>query len=178
MVTRQTSDNMVLQIPANTIVKLEGDLVKITQGPEEISVKFNTKKVSVVVSGNTVTIKPIKKLRRETNALIQSVCKHILNVFKGGTTPYQKKMQVVYAHFPISIEVKGKAINIKNFLGEKVPREAEIIGNTQVLVAGQDITVKGPDIDAVGQTVANIIQSVRIVGKDRRVFQDGIYIVK
>ena len=169
---------MEVNIPEKMSVEVAIDAIKIKAGGIETILKYNSRKMKIEVKANVIQITPLKKLRRETNAMINSVGRNILNVFKGAVEPFSKKMQVVYAHFPVSIEVKGTKIIIKNFLGEKVPRVANIVSNTQVQIAGQDITVKGPSKEAVGQTAANIIQAVKIVGKDRRVFSDGIYHVR
>jgi len=77
----------------------------------------------------------------------------------------------------MSIETKGTELWIKNFLGEKKPRKAKIIGKVKIEVKGQDVRVHGADKEAVGQTVANIRTATRIREKDGRVFQDGIFIV-
>ena len=45
-------------------------------------------------------------------------------------------------------------------------------------VDGEELTVTGPDIEAVGQTAADIEQLTRINDKDVRVFQDGVYITQ
>jgi large subunit ribosomal protein L6 len=60
-------------------------------------------------------------------------------------------------------------------LGEKVPRIANILGDTKVEVNGQDIVLTGTNKEDVGQTCANIEQACRISKYDRRIFQDGIY---
>jgi len=169
---------MEVKIPSNFNVRVESGRILATISGEESLVVFDSKKIKVEVKGDAIEITPLRKVRRETNAMMRSVLKHLQNVFAGAANAYSKKLQVVYAHFPISVEVKGQTVNIKNFLGEKLPREADIVGKAQVAVSGQDITVKGPSKDGVGQTAANIIQAVRITGKDRRVFQDGIYLVK
>jgi large subunit ribosomal protein L6 len=39
------------------------------------------------------------------------------------------------------------------------------------------VTVSGSDREKVGQTAANIEMACKIKKRDRRVFQDGIYIV-
>ncbi|MFH1257977.1 MAG: 50S ribosomal protein L6 [Candidatus Micrarchaeota archaeon] len=169
---------MEVAIPQNCSVRIEGGYLIVKAGSEEHKIHFDSKKIRVEIKDGSVAMVSIKKQRRKTHAMINSIRKHLTNMFGGGSVVYQKKLSVIYAHFPVSIEVKGKAIQIKNFLGEKVPREAVIVGNTQVQVSGQEINVKGSNKEEVGQTAANIVQAVRIVGKDRRVFQDGIYLIK
>jgi large subunit ribosomal protein L6 len=89
-------------------------------------------------------------------------------------------MVVVYAHFPIKVEVdKGKKIvKISNFLGEKLPRYASIVGDTEVRVEGDRIYIEGISKEDVGQTAANIRLATKIKKKDPRVFMDGIYVVR
>jgi large subunit ribosomal protein L6 len=66
---------------------------------------------------------------------------------------------------------------VQNFLGEKTPRVARIFGNTKVEVKGADIVVTGIDIEDVSHTAASMEQITRIKEHDRKVFQDGIYLV-
>ena len=100
----------------------------------------------------------------------------IRNMIEGVKEGFRYKLKIVYSHFPISVKVQGDKVIIENFLGEKAPRIAKIVGNTKVRVEKQDIIVEGPDIEEVGQTAANIEQATKIKGFDRRVFVDGIYI--
>ena len=72
----------------------------------------------------------------------------------------------------------GPEFVIENFLGEKFPRKAKILGATKIEVKGDQVILTGPDIEAVSQTAANIEQATKIKGFDPRVFQDGIYITK
>ena len=80
--------------------------------------------------------------------------------------------------FQISIKAtpQGDTFLIENFLGEQAARKAKIVGATKVQVAGDKVTLTGPDIEAVSATAANIEQGTKIRGFDPRVFQDGIYI--
>ncbi|RJS73981.1 50S ribosomal protein L6, partial [Candidatus Bathyarchaeota archaeon] len=80
------------------------------------------------------------------------------------------------AHFPISVRVKDGYVVIENFLGERSPRYAKIVGDVKISVEQDDVVVKGIDIEKVGQTAANIENATRIKGKDPRVFLDGIYV--
>jgi len=69
---------------------------------------------------------------------------------------------------------------VTNLFGEKVPRVAKLPwspGEVEVKVSNKtDVVVKGIDKEKVGQTAANIERSCKIRNRDRRVFQDGIYI--
>ncbi|MGB9830609.1 MAG: 50S ribosomal protein L6, partial [Fervidicoccus fontis] len=71
---------------------------------------------------------------------------------------------------------KGDVILVKNFLGEKSPRKARIMPGVKVKIEKEDVIVEGLDIEAVGQTAANLEQATKVKEYDRRVFMDGIYI--
>ena len=66
---------------------------------------------------------------------------------------------------------------ISNFLGERKPRSAKIMGDSKVEIKGDTVVVSGIDKELVGQTMANIEQATKVRGFDIRVFQDGIYLV-
>jgi large subunit ribosomal protein L6 len=94
---------------------------------------------------------------------------------------FEYKLKAVYSHFPMTIRVNGNQMTITNLFGEKVPRVAALPwspAEVEVKVQNKtDVTVSGADREKVGQTAANIERSCRIKNRDRRVFQDGIYIV-
>lgn len=149
--------------------------VKVEFAAEELTVsgpKGNVKKklppVSTKIEVGKVTFVGDKAAVGTAVALLNSA-------IKGVTEGFVRHMVVVFSHFPITVEVKEKEIYIKNFLGEKVPRIASIVGDTEVKVEKDKITIAGCDAYAVGQTVANIRAATRIKAKDPRVFQDGIY---
>lgn len=116
--------------------------------------------------------------RRKAKAMFGTIASHINNLIKGVTEGFRCKMKIIYSHFPITVKVENDKLLIHNFLGEKVPRVAKIIGKTRVDVQGQDLIISGIDKENVGQTAANIEQACKIRKYDRRVFQDGIYILK
>ena len=111
-------------------------------------------------------------------ALSNTVEAHVRNMAIGVVSGYAKKLKILYSHFPISVELKGREMLIKNFLGEKQPRKSRIIGQTKVEVKGQEVFVSGPSKEEVGQTIANIKSATRIRNRDSRVFQDGFYVIE
>jgi large subunit ribosomal protein L6 len=114
--------------------------------------------------------------RKRDRALAGTWMAHISNMGEGVAKGHTYSMKIVYSHFPIKATPHDKEFVIENFLGEQAPRRVPIVGATKVQVAGDKVTLTGPDIEAVSATAANIEQGTRIRGFDPRVFQDGIYI--
>jgi len=112
----------------------------------------------------------------KTTATVGTFESHVQNMFHGVTEGWEYEMEVFYSHFPMQVTVEGDEVVIENFLGEKAPRRTTIHGDTDVAVDGEELTISGPDKEAVGQTAADIEQLTKVAGKDTRVFQDGVYI--
>lgn len=163
-----------IEIPESVKLSLEGKVVKI-EGPRGSLVKtFDFPGVSLGVEGRSIVIRSATSRRKE-KAMIGTICAHLRNAFKGVTQGWTQRLKIVYSHFPIEVKVEKGIILVKNFLGEKSPRVAEILGNTQVRVEGDEVIVEGVDKYEVGQTAWNLEKATRIKRKDPRVFQDGIY---
>ncbi|MDD5339878.1 MAG: 50S ribosomal protein L6 [Candidatus ainarchaeum sp.] len=158
----------MVDIPEGVNVRVEGHKV-IAKGPAGEVQKTFSKESSVKVSGNKAEVTAKGKALANT---VEAVLECMVLGAKSG---YKKSMKLIYAHFPITIEVKGKDITVKNFLGEKQARKTFVVGSTKVEAKGQSVTISGPDKEAVGQTIANLRTAMRIKDKDPRVFQDGIY---
>lgn len=116
--------------------------------------------------------------RKEQKAMVGTFSSHIRNLVTGVSDGFECKMTIVYAHFPMQVKVEGKTFIIGNFLGEKKPRVAKILGETKVKVTGNEVFISGINKEDVGQTAANIEQKTKIKRFDPRTFQDGIYIVQ
>jgi len=113
---------------------------------------------------------------RKTAATVGTFESHVRNMVFGVTDGWEYQMEVFYSHFPMQVAVENGDVVISNFLGEKSPRRTPVHGDTEVQVDGEELTLSGPDIEAVGQTAADIEQLTRVTNKDTRVFQDGVYI--
>ena len=114
---------------------------------------------------------------KKDKAMVGTIKSHVSNMIYGVKHGFTYKMKIVYAHFPMTVKVKGNIVSIDNFLGERSPRTAKIIGDVKVSVKGDDVTITGINKEHVGQTMANIEQATKIKGRDPRIFQDGIYLV-
>jgi len=158
----------MVEIPSGVNIHVDGHTVLIKGPAGEVRKTFH-KEVEIKLDGAQIQVIARTKALQGTS---QSVLESMVRGAKDG---YKKNMKLLYAHFPISIEIKGKDIMIKNFLGEKMARKAKLIGSTKVEAKGQSVTISGPDKEAVGQTLANMKAAMKIKDKDGRVFQDGIF---
>lgn len=165
----------VIHVPQGVSVTITGSTLKVKGKNGELSRSFSSQGILLKKEGNDVVIHADLP-RRKTRALVGTWAAHIRNMVQGAQENYEYKMKICFSHFPIKTKVQGDQFIIENFLGERTPRRARIMGATKVKVAGEEIVLTGPDVEAVSQTAANIEQATTIRGFDLRVFQDGIYI--
>ncbi|NJE05953.1 50S ribosomal protein L6 [Thermococcus sp. M36] len=166
-----------VEIPEGVEVTVENNVVKVKGPKGELEREFSYPGVQIFTEDDKVVV--FKEFpRRRDIAIARTFKAHIANMLRGVTEGFTYKLKVVYSHFPMTVKVQGDEVIIENFLGEKNPRRAKILPGVTVKVMGQEVIVEGIDREAVGQTAANIEQATRITKWDRRVFQDGIYIVE
>jgi large subunit ribosomal protein L6 len=165
------------ELPIPEDVTAETDHLDLSvEGPNgSVSRRLWYPDVSVSVDGETVVIESDED-DAKTMSTLGTFESHVRNMFHGVTEGWEYELEVFYSHFPMQVNVEGDEVLIENFLGERAPRRTEIHGDTQVDVDEEIVTVSGPDIEAVGQTAADIEQLTRVTDKDVRVFQDGVYI--
>ena len=79
----------------------------------------------------------------------------------------------------MNVSVSNNQFVVKNFLGEKSPRTMNIKdGDVEVKINGDIIEVSSCNKEKAGNVASDIELLTKKVGKDVRVFQDGIYIVE
>ncbi len=166
-----------IELPVPDEIDASVDHLDLTvEGPEgSVTRRLWYPDVSVSVEDDHVVIASDEE-DAETMSTLGTFESHVENMFHGVTEGWEYEMQVLYSHFPMQVSVEGDEVVVENFLGEKAPRRTPIHGETDVSVDGETVTLSGPDIEAVGQTAADIEQLTRINDKDVRVFQDGVYI--
>ena len=165
----------IIELPQGVQAQIQGSKVTIKGPKGEVSKQFKALGISFKAEGNKLKISAEKDSKKEKK-LMNSIEAHLNNMIEGSQKEYVYKLAIVYAHFPLTAVKKENKVEIMNFLGSKKARTAKIVGKTTVEIKGKDITVKGSNKEEVGQTAANIEQLTRLKDKDRRVFQDGIFI--
>lgn len=166
-----------VEVPEEVEVKLEGSSrIRVKGKLGELVKDFSHANAKLELASNKILIKIVGRGKR-AEALIGTLRSIIKNMIIGVTQGFTYKLKIVASHFPISVKVQGDKVIIENFIGERNPRIAKIIGEgTRVEVKGEDVIVKGLDKEAIGQTAANIEQATKVRKKDLRKFLDGIYI--
>jgi large subunit ribosomal protein L6 len=154
----------------NAVVRIEGPRGTLERDLWYPNIEIRVEKDRVCV-GTTVN-------KKSQKAIVGTYASHVANMVSGVTDGFQYKLKLVYSHFPIQVKIDGSTVSIENFLGERKARNARIMGESLVVVQGDELIVTGIDKEDVGQTAANIEQATRIKGRDPRVFQDGIYLIE
>jgi large subunit ribosomal protein L6 len=123
--------------------------------------------VTASLKGRTLTVKgPLGTVNKRFDRI------HVNMEVKDGKV----RIKPVFAHFPVTVKVKGNTVNVENFVGERSARITKIVGDCKVTVDGDDIIIKGVSLEDVGQTSANLEQATKIKRKDQRIFLDGVYV--
>ena len=164
-----------VQIPEGVTVRLDGKTVEVVGEKGRLTRDFSHAPVQIQIGDGDVAVSALWP-RRKLSALVGTVCSHIQNMVSGVTKGYTYKLKIVYSHFPISVKANGRGIVVENFIGERNPRIAKIVGDSRITVNGDDVIVQGISIEDVSQTAANIEQATKVKGRDPRKFLDGIYV--
>ncbi len=163
-------------VPEGVEAKLAGRVLTMSGPKGTLTEEFGDAAIRVSVDQGRVSIASDFPSTRKL-AIFGMYEAIIKNMIDGVTRGFRSRLRMVSSHFPMSTEIKEGEVLINNFIGERYPRRARIYPGVSVGVEGEYITVSGIDRDGVAQTAANIEQATVVRHKDRRIFQDGIYLV-
>ena len=166
-----------IEVPEGVTLTSEGSTYTFTGKKGSVVRIFNNPQADITVSGNKIKIKAMTA-SKPAKAIINTYRAHTLNAIKGCQEGFRYKLKICSGHFPMNVSINNNKLIIKNFLGEKVPREVKLKPDVEVKIDGTFIFVEGPDKEKTGQMAASIEQRTRRPGFDRRIFQDGIYAVE
>lgn len=168
-----------VEIPEDVSVAIEGDMLIISFENTKLQRRLGHPRISIAKEGSEIIVS-CDLPRKKDIALAGTFVSHIRNMIIGATQGFQCRMRIVYSHFPMKVSVREEEsiLLIENFLGERHPRRARIVGETEITIEGDTLRLRGHDKEHVGQSAANIEQATKIRGYDPRVFQDGIYVIE
>lgn len=164
-------------IPEGTGVKVDKSVISIKGKEGEVKREFELGKVVVEVKEEKVIIGYKTATKREKK-IINTTTAHIKNMIKGVNEKFKYKLRICSSHFPITVEIKGRDVLVKNFLGEKIPRKTKMPEGVDVKIEKDIITITSLNKELAGQAATMFEKSTRLTNRDRRVFQDGIYLTE
>ena len=168
----------IVTIPEGVSATISEDGVVTVTGPKgSLNRTFQSSYIQLFQDGSGLVVR-VDVPRRKQRAMAGTWNAHLNNMVKGVTDGFTYTLKAFYSHFPMTLAVNGNTFTVNNYFGERVPRTAEILQNVDVKVTNKvEITVSGIDKESVGQTAANIERCTTVKKRDRRVFQDGIYLL-
>ena len=166
---------VTIDIPEGVEVKIEGDVVETKGVAGENTRTFDITNLMLEKKENQIIIGNKKATKREKKRM-NTLVAHIKNMIKGVQEKFEYHLKICFSHFPITVELEEDGALVKNFVGEKIPRKVKFVKVVDVKADKEIITVSSVDKELAGQVAANFEKATKVPMKDRRVFQDGIYI--
>jgi large subunit ribosomal protein L6 len=166
-----------LEIPNGVMAKIEGNVLTMKKDNEEINRKLNGI-ITIKISGNKLIFE--SGTTKNKKKILGSMMAHAKNMIKGLNEKFQYRLQISNVHFPMNavVDKEKNELVVKNFLGEKKDRRIKLISGISVKVNKDIIEIESSDIEKAGQCAANIEKGTKVRNRDRRIFQDGIFITK
>merc|ERR1712050_490935 len=157
-------------------VIVEGEKGVLTQNFNHANSKL---KIVDTSKGKKLVVSMMNATRKHS-AVVRTTCTNVQKMMIGVKQGYRYKMRLVYAHFPININItnNNKTIEIKNFLGEKVARRVNMMGECTITEGElkDEYFIEGNDLKLVSQSAARIHGKCLVRRKDIRKFLDGAYV--
>lgn len=166
-----------IEIPSGIEGHVANHALSLKKGQDVLKRELSLPKLTARVEANKIIFECNKGNKSEYKKIF-SLIAHVKNMIQGLEEPFVYNLEAVNVHFPMTLKVTGNKLLVNNFLGEKTPRMAEILPHVNVDINWHKITLTSADVEAAGQTAANIEKATKVPGRDRRIFQDGIYITE
>lgn len=164
-----------ISIPEGVEVSIKSNEMLVKGAKGELSRKIFTPGIKIEVKEGGV-IFSIKKAAKKEKMVLKTMEAHLKNMIEGVTEEYLYELKICSGHFPMTVALENGEFIVKNFLGESVPRKRKMPEGANIEIKGNDIKVTSIDKEKAGQVAASIEALTRITNKDRRRFQDGIFI--
>ncbi|MBN1646362.1 50S ribosomal protein L6 [Candidatus Woesearchaeota archaeon] len=159
------------------VVDTKKNIIEVTGPKGSIVRKLTSKNFTLDCQGSEILVLSKSASKREKKILF-TMKSHINNIIKGVTKGHEYRLKICSGHFPMSVGMKGDVFEIKNFIGEKVPRTVKVKKGAEVKIEGEIVVVSGIEKELVSTVASSIELLTRRPGFDHRVFQDGIYMIE
>ncbi len=164
-----------IEIPYGVEVVINGSEIIINGKEGENKRSFKLRKIKLEKKDNKIIVGQ-KNATKNEKKIINTTVAHIKNMIKGVQKKFKYNLKVCFSHFPISVKMEGRNIIVKNFLGEKIDRKTTVPEGVEVEVDKEFITITSTNKEKAGEAAANFERVTKIKNRDRRIFQDGIFI--
>ena len=166
-----------IKIPGGVSVEIEGGSIIVKGAEGENKRTFNTLGLEFKKENDKIILGS-KKATKKNKKIINSIAAHIRNMVKGAQKKFEYKLKICFSHFPFTVSISGDKAEIKNFLGEKVPRTLILPKEVEIKTDKENITIFSKDKELAGKVAADFERVTKVREKDKRIFQDGIYIIE
>jgi len=166
-----------LNVPDGVSVNFTENKIIVEKSGKKIEKHFLFGSLKVSLEDGKVIVTSIRDTKRE-KTLFGTLKAILNNLYNGTSTDFIYKLKICSGHFPMNVSISGKEFLIKNFLGEAFPRKIILPDNVSVKIDGEIVNVKSYDKELAGRTASMIEKLTKIKKRDKRIFQDGVYIIQ
>ena len=166
-----------ITIPDGVNVNVDKNHVIVSGKEGTIDKEIKSRLLDIKLENNKVLLVS-KNDKRKSFAQTKTIQSVIANMISGVQKKYKYQLKIIYSHFPTTVALKNNVLQINNFVGGKKQISIPVFENVSVSIKGRDIFVESVDKENAGIFAGLIEQKTRVKKRDRRIFQDGIYIVK
>ncbi len=166
-----------IEIPENKNFQIQGNKIVISGEKATLEREYPIRRINIKKQGNKIKILPAEKTAKN-KAIIGTFVSHIKNMLIGVDEEFEYKLKVCSSHFPMTVKVQGNELTVSNFIGSKHIKKIKIPQRVTVEVQKDIITVKSSNIEKAGNFASKIESLTHLRKKDRRIFQDGIYMIE
>lgn len=166
-----------IEVPEDVEVKIDGKNVLVKGPIGELKRELEFGKLEIIQEKGKLILRD-KKATKTEKRMMNTIIAHLENMIRGTQEKFEYKLKICFGHFPFTVKIEGNKAIIKNFLGEKIQRESSIPEGAEMEIKKDIIIIKSLNKEIAGQTAANLEIATKVRGRDKRIFQDGIYIVE
>lgn len=179
---RQILKTDKIKVPEGVTVTSTARTVTVSGPRGKLTKAFKHVPVEILIldSGRIVKVDSWFANKKQA-ACVKSVLSAIENLFRGVLKGFEYHMRLVYAHFPINVNIPNdkSSIEIRNFIGERRVRKIQMLEGVFIEKSDamkDELILRGNDLELVSLSAALIQQSCQAKKKDVRKFLDGIYV--